>query len=311
MLQAAEAVQVEPLEDRTSAHIRGGSGGAVEASRHEVSQIAVLEQVGLRHIDACISRQTGIRELDAAPRTGAAGGAHAQPGRVAAGAIELDEPQLLPGPWAGEPRAHTSRRAIPENQRLGPGAPRASSHLHHLRHRNRDIALDDTARLLDERSHFEGFFRPGAGVVRGAELQGTHRAISHVEQPLERRQRVPGAPPGREIAADHGVAEPVRQRVGEHAGQSEEGGLAGEFREGNRSGTRQRQVDRRDLKSRVPEPAVVLERDPPALRLEEKTHVASPQPHADRRVSVHDSRSGGGVRLDARWRGLPLICSIS
>jgi len=109
-----------------------------------------------------------------------------------------------------------------------------------------------------------------AGVWRepdgGAKLERTHSPLADVQQSLHGAQRPFRLTSVGEIPLDHGVAEPVGQRVGENAGQATECFEPCQLREGDGAGCGQRELEGGDLEPLPYEVRTVLERDD-AVRL--------------------------------------------
>ena len=267
----------------------------VETPDHEVRERAVVEEVRVGHVDPGLPRHLRVDVLDAPPRARTAGTPDPLSGHIRREAVELDEPRLLPRLRARESQPHPVRIAVPENQRLRPGTARAAADLHDLRHRHRSVALDDLPGLLHEIPHSQRLLRARIRIHGRMEFQRAHRAFADVAESPKWRHRVSRPPPLLEMATDDGVAELVRQGVGEHSGEPKKRGLPGQLRKCEGPPPTRRHVDRRDVEAGCAERRSVLEGDPPAGLLPQQTDLPTPDPHPHPHLTRHESPSTPAV----------------
>lgn len=280
VLKPAEAVEVESGLACLSCH-------TVEAAGHEVSEVAISQKVGLGHADARLRRHARVCVFDAAPGAGLPITPHALSRRVPRHPIELDEPGLVAGVGTSESRADAVGRSIPENERLRTGTARAAPDLHDLRNRHRHVSFDDAPRLIDQGTQLKGFFRARPRIKRRMELKGSHRPAPDVEESLKRGQGVARAPAIREVAANNGVAESVRQSVGEDAWKAEKGRLPGKLRKRDGTASPDRQVERRDVEPGSAKVRIVFEGHAATRRLSQIADVPPPKSDPHNRIVSH------------------------
>lgn len=141
----------------------------------------------------------------------------------------------------------------------------------------------------------------GGGLVPGAaagfELQGTHGAVAHVGQPVQRRDFRRGNAFVGHVAVDQGVAKVVGQRVAEHGGQALVGvyGQVGEQEDGTSGGWH---VQRCGFQPRDPKLGRVAEDVKPVGGVQsDGTDALAPQVHIN---DVHVFVAGGPGFSDHR-----------
>ena len=170
------------------------------------SPSGVSSRLRLRHLDPGIARQPAISVLDAVEGPGGEVG-----GAELADSVELDQPGLISRPRCSEPGAYPISDAVPQHERLRPGAPGGGAHAQDFRERTVGLSLDQPSCLLHQERQLEGF--PLGGTHRQddgrLELEGAHGAMADVEELLHRAHRVRGTPTVREVLRDHGIAEAI------------------------------------------------------------------------------------------------------
>ena len=204
---------------------------AVETAGHEVRPTAFLEQAAGRHANTRGTRHQVVGILDA-PVVGAAAQF-----RVVADTIELEQPVFEAGGGVELPAADFLAQWIPGDDRLGACAAGRRADADDVGERGLcldvagQVGVDDLACGFDQTLHRQRFGALAVGAARRLELERTHAAPAHVGQAVEGGDGAPLDAARAHPGVDQGVAEIVRQGIGEQTGEASVAGF-GQFGEG-------------------------------------------------------------------------------
>ncbi len=255
----ADLLVVQVAHGAQGLHVQPLIAIAVESLGHEVRAAVFPQKPGRRHVDARVPSHQVVGVLNAAVALGRT--QHV----VLAHSVELEQPGLKAVRYIELAGAHLFCDGVPRNGGLRARAARGSAHLDDLLERGDgmvitiEVTLHRLSGRLNQLSHVDRRGLARGGATQRPEGEGTHPALSHVGQAIERAHHVLAQASLGHPGIDEGIAEVIGQRIGQHRRQALVCRL-GEIREQEGlAGLSKRHLQRRQLYASLDPGGVVLE----------------------------------------------------